>query len=215
MFTIRKDHVFKVVKVLFPLLLLILAIFEINKAVNGVDVNSLRGEVNQLYPWQLALILIISFCAITPMFFYDIILVKLLGIKMSTGKLLQHSFIVNTFSNLIGFGGLVGLMLRSYFYSKYTEEKEGVLKNIASVTLFYLTGISLLAWVVLIFYRDFSLLRETKWLFIAVILVCLYVPIFMGIYIIRYKKVNESLLNGKVALKLITTSVVEWVAVFL
>jgi phosphatidylglycerol lysyltransferase len=214
-FIIRKDQVFKVVKVLFPLWLLILAIFEINKAVNGVDVNSLRNEVSQLPPWELAVILIISFCAITPMFFYDITLVRILGIKMKTRKILQHSFIVNTFSNLIGFGGLVGLILRSYFYTKYTEEKEGVLKNIASVTLFYLTGISLLAWIVPIFFWDIQLLRETKWLFIAVILVSLYVPIFIGIYIIRYKKVNASLLNGKVAVKLITTSVVEWVAVFL
>ena len=110
---------------------------------------------------------------------------------MKASELVQHSFIVNTFSNLIGFGGIVGLMLRSYFYS-YKVEKEGVLKNIASVTLFYLTGISLLAWIVPISFRDFPLLSETKWLFIAVILVSLYVPIFIIIYVIRYKRRNAS-----------------------
>ena len=81
---------------------------------------------------------------------------------MKTRKLIRHSFIANTFSNLIGFGGLVGLMLRSYFYSKYKEEKEGMLKNIASVTLFYLTGISLLAWIVPIFFWDFSASEGNK-----------------------------------------------------
>ena len=35
------------------------------------------------------------------------------------------------------------------------------------------------------------------------------------IYMIRYKKVNASMLNGKVAVQLIVTSVVEWIAVFL
>ena len=149
------------------------------------------------------------------MFFYDIVLVKLLGIKMGKWKLIRHSFIANTYSNLIGFGGLVGLMLRSYFYSKHKEEKQGLLKNIASVTLFYLTGISLLAWIVPIFFWDFPLLRETKWLFIAIIIVGLYVPTFIGLYMIRYKKVKASMLNGKVAIQLIATSVVEWMAVFL
>ncbi len=215
MFKIKKDQLFKVIKVMFPLLLLILAIYEIQQTARGVDVGMLRNEVSQLHPWELALILIVSFCAVTPMFFYDIILVKLLGIKMKTRKLIRHSFIANTYSNLIGFGGLVGLMLRSYFYSKHKEEKEGVLKSIASVTLFYLTGISLLAWIVPIFFWDFPLLRETKWLFIAIIIVSLYVPIFIGIYMIRYKKVNASMLNGKVAVQLIATSVVEWIAVFL
>ena len=215
MFNVRKDQLFKVVKVIFPLLLLMLAIYEIQQTARGVDVGMLRYEVSQLQPWELALILLVSFCAVTPMFFYDIILIKLLGIKMKTRKLLRHSFIANTYSNLIGFGGLVGLMLRSYFYSKHKEEKEGLLKNIASVTLFYLTGISLLAWIVPIFFWDFPLLRETKWLLIAILIVGLYLPIFIGIYIIRYKKVNGSLLNSKVALQLITTSVIEWIAVFL
>lgn len=215
MIKIKKDQLFKVIKVMFPLLLLIFAIYEIQQTASGMDVAMLQNEVNQLQPWELVLILIVSFCAVTPMFFYDIILVKLLGIKMKKRKLIRHSFIVNTYSNLIGFGGLVGLMLRSYFYSKYKEEKEGVLKNITSVTLFYLTGISLLVWIVPIFFWNFPLLRETKWLFIAIIIVSLYVPIFIGIYMIRYKKVNASLLNGKVAVQLIATSIVEWIAVFL
>lgn len=215
MFRIKKDQLFKVIKVMFPLLLLLLAIYEIQQTARGVDVEMLRNEVDQLQPWELGLILIVSFCAVTPMFFYDIILVKLLGIKMKSSKLIEHSFIVNTYSNLIGFGGLVGLMLRNYFYSKHKKEKEGILKSIASVTLFYLTGISLLAWIVPIFFWDFPLLRETKWLFIAILIVSLYAPVFASIYIIRYKKINASMLNGKVALQLIATSVVEWIAVFL
>ena len=125
----RRISYSKLSKYLFPLLLLILAIYEIQQTARGVDVGMLRNEVSQLHPWELALIIIVSFCAVTPMFFYDIILVKLLGIKMKTRKLIRHSFIANTFSNLIGFGGLVGLMLRSYFYSKHKEEKEGHVKK--------------------------------------------------------------------------------------
>lgn len=215
LFKIRKEQVFSVLKVLFPLVLLALAIYEIGETVRGTDIEMIAAEMAQMQPWELALIVIVSFCAIAPMLYYDIILVKVLGIKMKTSSLLQNSFIANTFSNLIGFGGLVGVMLRSYFYSTYKEEKEGVLKNIASVTLFYLTGISLLAWIVPIFYRDFPLLQETRWLFIAVVAVSLYFPIFIGIFMTRYRKADTPSINASRAVQLVVASVFEWIFVFL
>jgi phosphatidylglycerol lysyltransferase len=106
MFKIKKDQLFKVIKVTFPLLLLILAIYEIQQTARGLDVGMLRNEVIQLQPWELALILIVSFCAVTPMFFHDITLVKLLGIKMKTRKLIRNSFMANMYPNLIGLGRL-------------------------------------------------------------------------------------------------------------
>ena len=215
LFKIGKKRVFSVVKVLFPLVLLALAVFEIRQTVGGVDVPTLRSEVSQLQSWELVLILAVSLFAITPMLFYDIILVKMLGIKMKTWSLLRNSFITNTFSNLIGFGGLVGIMLRRYFYSKYTVEKEGVLKSIATVTLFYLTGISLLAWIIAFFYWDFPLLQETRWLFVAVVAVSLYFPIFIGIFITRNRKVDSPQVTTKIAVQLVITSLIEWICVFL
>ncbi|MFJ5765357.1 bifunctional lysylphosphatidylglycerol flippase/synthetase MprF [Lysinibacillus sp. NPDC093210] len=213
MFKIRKEPLMRFLKILFPVILLAIAIYEIQQSLRGVDVNLLRNEVSQLQIWELLLIFFIAFCAITPMIFYDVILAKLLGIKMNKRTLLNNSFIVNTFSNLIGFGGLVGVFLRNYFYSKYKEDREGLLKSIASVTLFYLTGISLLAWLMYVFFWDFPLLKEFRWLSIAVILVSLYVPAFIGMHLIRYKK--GSSLTIKVSLQLIITSVAEWLAVFL
>src|SRR5690606_4823614 len=109
---------------LFPLLLLVLAVYEIQQVARGVDVNLLRNEVSQLQLWELVLILIVSLLAITPMFFYDILLMKVLNIQLKARELIRHSFIANSFSNLVGFGGLVGFFLRNYFYSKYKEEKE-------------------------------------------------------------------------------------------
>lgn len=215
MLEIRKGRMFTVLKVLVPLLLLALAIFEIHQTVRGIDFPTFRLEVSELQPWELVLIFVVSFSALAPMLFYDVILVKVLGITMKTRSVLQNSFIANTFSNLLGFGGLVGVMLRSYFYSKYRVEKEGVLKSIASVTLFYLTGISLLAWIIALFYRDFPLLRETKWLFIAVVAVSLYFPVFIGIYISRFRKSGGPHINANRAVQLVIASVFEWICVFL
>ncbi|WP_438316395.1 bifunctional lysylphosphatidylglycerol flippase/synthetase MprF [Sporosarcina sp. FA9] len=215
LFVIRKGLLIKIIKMLIPIILLGLAIFEIQKSISAVDVNLLQHEVGQLQSWKLILILLISFSAITPMIFYDVLLVKVLKIKMKTKHLVQNSLIVNTFSNLIGFGGLLGVFLRNYFYSKYKVEKEGMFKDIASVTFFYLTGISLLAWIVPLFYWDFHLLRETEWLLVAVLLLSLYFPVFIGIRSIRNRKGNTSLLSAKISLQLIVTSLVEWISIFL
>ncbi|MGE7693310.1 bifunctional lysylphosphatidylglycerol flippase/synthetase MprF [Lysinibacillus sp. NPDC094177] len=212
MFNVQKESLFKFLKILIPIALLAIAIYEILQTISGIDVQLLRKEVSELQIWELLFILFITFCAITPMIFYDVILVKILGIKINKRILLNHSFIVNTFSNLIGFGGLVGVFLRNYFYSKYKEDKEDLLKSIASVTLFYLTGISLLAWIMYLFFWDFPLLKEVRWLKIAVILVSLYVPIFIAMLIIRNKKAGS--INPKISLQLIITSVTEWVAIF-
>lgn len=44
MFRIKKDQLFKVIKVMFPLLLLLLAIYEIQQTARGVDVEMLRTK---------------------------------------------------------------------------------------------------------------------------------------------------------------------------
>ncbi|MBS4219875.1 bifunctional lysylphosphatidylglycerol flippase/synthetase MprF [Bacillus sp. FJAT-49711] len=211
---IEKKQLFQVLKISFPLLLLILAVMEIQKSVKGVDLNLLQQEVSQLQIWELALFFIIALCAVSPMFLYDVMIVRLLGIKISRRRLVKQSFIVNTFSNIIGFGGLVGLLLRSYFYTKYDIEKQGLLKTIASVTLFYLTGISLIAWIIPIGYRNFPLFQETKWLMLAVLAVILYLPLFIGVYIFQNKRKSGSPLKLQVAGKLVIASALEWAAVF-
>ncbi|MBS4201847.1 bifunctional lysylphosphatidylglycerol flippase/synthetase MprF [Bacillus sp. FJAT-49732] len=215
MIKIRKKQLFQVLKILFPLLLLILAVVEILKSVRGVDLNLLQQEISQLQIWEVALFFIVALCAVSPMFLYDTTIVKLLGIKITPKRLVKQSFIVNTFSNIIGFGGLVGLMLRSYFYTKYDVEKQGLLKTIASVTLFYLTGISLLAWIIPIGYRNFPLLHNTKWLMLAVLAVILYLPIFIFLYILQNKRKSGSHLKLQIAGRLVLVSALEWAAVFI
>lgn len=215
MIKIRKEQFFQLVKILFPILLLIFAAVEISKVVNGIDVGLLQLEVSKIEPGKVVLIFVFALIAITPMLFYDVILIKLLGIQMKAKRLVKQSFIINTFSNLIGFGGLVGIMLRNSFYSGYKEEKKGLLKMITSVTLFYLTGISLLAWIVVIGYQKLPIFAEMKWLFLIVLTVGLYFPLFLLYSFIRYKKGHNSSVKYKIATKLIVTSTMEWTFVFL
>ena len=208
----HKDRIFQVVKVIFPLFLLVLAALEIQKI--GINLDLLRSEVSQLQIWEMALVFIISICAITPMFLYDVMLVKLLKIRIPARKLVKQSFIINTFSNLIGFGGLAGLMLRNYYYGKHNRNKQSLLKTIASVTLFAVTGISLFASVMLIGYRNFPLLNEIKWLYFAVLAISLLLPLYILFNLFPRKRKSDSTLSFSFIVRLVSASVLEWTAVF-
>ena len=84
MFNVRKEALLKFLKILCPVILLAIAIYEIQQTVSGIDVHLLQKEVNELQLWELLLIFLITFIAITPMIFYDVILVNILGIKPSS-----------------------------------------------------------------------------------------------------------------------------------
>jgi len=211
---IRKEKALKVAKFIFPLLLLIFAIIEIKKFTGDLNVQLLKNEINQLNIWSLLLILVITFAAVLPMLLYDVILVRILKLNVSKKELLEQSFIANSFSNLIGFGGLIGAMLRTYFFHKLEQDKRKLLGVIASVSLYYLTGISLLSWIVTIRYRHFPLFVDTKWLYFAVVGVGLYLPVFLTIHMIKSKKDNQTLIASNVSFKLVIVSVIEWFAVF-
>ncbi|CAM4104072.1 lysylphosphatidylglycerol synthase domain-containing protein [Lederbergia lenta] len=209
-----RERFFQIIQIILPLLLLILAGVEIQKAISGMNKELLRDVVSQIPNWQIVLIFIISICAITPMFLYDAMLVKLLGIKVRAMRLVKQSFIVNTFSNLVGFGGIAGLILRNYFYAKHDLNKRVLLKNIASVTIFSLTGISLLASVFLLSYRNFSLFDEIGWLFFAVLAVSLFLPSFILFYLVQHQRRTNSSISLAVFVKLVLASLLEWTALF-
>jgi phosphatidylglycerol lysyltransferase len=212
---INKEKFILFLKILFPMILLGLAVYEIKKFTGNVNVQLLRHEVSQLHFAKLLLILLITFCAISPMIFYDVLLTKILAIKVPFKELMKKSFIANTFANFIGFGGLAGATLRAYSYHEYETDKKRLLKIIASVSLYFLTGISLLAWIVLVGYRGFPLFHDKKWLFWASLVVSLYLPVFFVVYLIQRKKAAEFIIDWGMALRLLFVSLFEWIAIFL
>ncbi|MEH7419532.1 bifunctional lysylphosphatidylglycerol flippase/synthetase MprF [Neobacillus drentensis] len=211
---IKKEKLLKVMKFIFPVFLLIFAVFEMKKFTGNINENMLRNEINHLNIWLLLLILGVTFAAVLPMVLYDVILARILSIKVSKRELIEQSFIANSFSNLIGFGGLIGAMLRTYFFHKFEEDNRRLLRVIASVSLFYLTGISFLSWIVTIHYRNFPLFLDTRWLYFAVLGVGLYLPIFFVIHIFKTSQDIQRILTLKSSIKLVIVSVVEWFAVF-
>lgn len=209
------NKIIQSLKYIFPIILLVLAIIEIRKFIIGLNMQLLHHEVSQISIMSLAIILLITMGAVIPMFFYDVITVKILGNNILKKQLIKHSLIVNSFSNLIGFGGLIGAVLRTYFYQTKELEKGKLLKVIATVSLFFLTGISLLSWIVILGYRHIPLLVNTKWLYVAIIVVGLYLPAFIVFSFIKSRKSSSSSITLKIKLQLTFVSFLEWTAIFL
>ncbi len=202
-------------KIIFPLILLVLATIEIKKFAMDLNIQLLQHEIGQVPIATLVFVLLITIGSIFPMFFYDAVIIKILGIKIPKKHLIKQALIVNSFSNLIGFGGIIGVMLRTYFYQKDEFGKGNLLRTIAIVSLFLLTGISLLSWITIVGYRNIPLLVHTKWLYLAVIGVALYLPTLMIITLWREKKNPDPSITIKVKCLLIFVSVLEWSAVLL
>ena len=67
-------------KIIFPLILLVFAAIEIWKFAMNLDVQLLQQEISQIQLAELVVVLLVTIGAITPMFLYDAIIVKRLGI---------------------------------------------------------------------------------------------------------------------------------------
>ncbi len=208
---IMMNRIVSFLKIVFPLALLVLAGYEIQKFAKGLDYGLLSREMSQIQWGDMVVTLLVVAAAIIPMFFYDAIMVKLLRGNTPKKKLVKQSLIANTFSNLIGFGGLIGLMIRTYFYRNHKMDKKTLLTTIASVSLFYLSGVSVLSWIILVGYRDIPLLVNTKWLYLAVIGVALYLPVLLFFV---HKKHKHTEMDIKVRTQLVFVSLCEWGAIF-
>ncbi len=180
-----------------------------------LNIQLLQHEISHIQWEKLIIVLLITMGAISPMFFYDAVIVKILGIKIPTKQFIKQSLIVNSFSNLIGFGGIIGVMLRSYFYQPDKLKKGNVLRTITVVSIFFLTGISLLSWITLVGYRNIPLLAQTKWLYLAVLAVGLYLPVLMAVTLWKKEKEPSPAITIKIKFFLIFVSILEWSAVFL
>ena len=210
----KKGKIFTVVKFLFPLLLLVFALLELKKFIGNLDLGLLQSEIVQLRSGTLILIFFVMFAAVLPMLLYDVMLMKILGIKARKKEVLEQAFIVNTYSNLFGFGGLIGAMLRTYFYHRFENDKRRLVGGIAAVSFFYMAGMSLLAILVALNFSNHPIFVQTKWLFFGVQGIALYLPIFFGIHFVKNKRDKQSLITFGAGVKLFIISLLEWTAVF-
>lgn len=212
---ITKDRIMIGIKILFPVTLLLLVTLELSEMFQTIDVGLLKKYINKLDISALLFIIIGGFISLSPMYLYDYYLSNEIRVEIPKKRMTKYSLISNSFSNLLGFGGLIGIVLRTYFYQRYEPDKKKLLRGIAFITMFYLTGISIFTWVVLFNSWSMPLIRNHHWLFLSVLIVGMIFPALLISFFIKKTKLHTIIQSRKRAISLVIASLIEWAFVFL
>ncbi|GHP15206.1 phosphatidylglycerol lysyltransferase [Lentilactobacillus fungorum] len=144
------------IKLIFVFSVLIFVVRQLAKIIREVNGEQFKTALASQSKESLLLMLIFGFVSILPMLIYDFSIVKFLPTKYSPSYVIRSGWVVNTFTNLLGFGGLLGASLRAHFYGKGATKKQ-ILYAISKVALFLVSGLSLLCLVSLIMIFGFGI----------------------------------------------------------
>jgi phosphatidylglycerol lysyltransferase len=212
---INKKNLFLILKMVIPIFLLSFIFFEGRRFVGDIDVSLLKKHINDLNSYKISIILLIGTVGVLTMSLYDYVFTLRLRMKIPLPKLLQYSFISNSAANLFGFGGFAGAALRVYFYQDYKKNRIEVLKGIAELSVFYLSGLSVLCWLFIIGIFHSSVLNHFTWLIFVIWGIALYLPAML-IGLVYTKRVDIFNKTERVFLyRLVSISVLEWLFVFI
>jgi len=207
----KKKSIFTFLKILFPIFILLLLNYEAKELFKDFNWDLLNIYLNKLTKSNIIVILILGLVCLIPMYFYDVILLKIFHIHIPKRKLIFYSLSANAFSNIVGFGGVAGATLRSYYYKRYVQDNTPYIVIIAKLSLFFLTGLSILSW--LIVFSDFHVYSEIRFIKFAVWAIAAYTPLFMLFFLFGKSFWNFKKLDRGYISELIAVSVFEWLFV--
>ncbi|MCI1287861.1 MAG: bifunctional lysylphosphatidylglycerol flippase/synthetase MprF [[Lactobacillus] timonensis] len=140
----------RIVKVIFVLSVVLFVVVALTSFLRQVDWHKVGTGLASLSPLSILIMLVCGCLAITPMLGYDFAVVKLLKVDFSPLYIIRSGWVTNTINNIAGFGGLIGGTLRAYFYGRKNEKKGDVLIAISKITVFLMSGLSVLCWLALL-----------------------------------------------------------------
>ncbi|WP_158598286.1 lysylphosphatidylglycerol synthase domain-containing protein [Falsibacillus albus] len=209
---IKNKYVSLSLKLLFAFGMILLLYFESRKMLRNFDFHLVERHIHELTLQQIVVLLVVGMVAVLPMCLYDFALVRFFHIRIPLLRTLRYAYAANSYSNFLGFGGVGGAALRVYFYQKNKFDKFHLVKAIASLSLFYLTGLSIICWTIVFHIFFTPVLTELKWVKFVVWGFALYTPILLVVYYVR-KSQNNIIFRRKYVLSFICTSFLEWTSV--
>ena len=94
-----------ILKIIFVSIVFIFVIREFSHILKGVNLEYIIRYKDRLSLWNIVIIALCGIISFAPLSFYDFILKKKVGIKLSYAKLYKYSWIASSVSSLMGFGG--------------------------------------------------------------------------------------------------------------
>nr|WP_035179348.1 bifunctional lysylphosphatidylglycerol flippase/synthetase MprF [Lentilactobacillus farraginis] len=150
------DKRMTLIKLLFVFSVLIFVVRQLAKIIRQVNGEAFKQVLESQSNGSLLLMLVVGFVSILPMLIYDFSIVRFLPTHFSPWYIVRSGWVVNTFTNLLGFGGLLGASLRAHFYGKGASRKQ-IVYAISKVALFLISGLSLLCLAALVMIFGFGI----------------------------------------------------------
>ncbi|AQY51436.1 lysylphosphatidylglycerol synthetase [Listeria weihenstephanensis FSL R9-0317] len=130
------------VKIIFVVFVLAFVVYEVISIGTTTDFGALKDNLTSQSPENIIIMIVVGLLAVTPMLIYDFVIVKLLPGTFPTSHIIASGWITNTFTNIGGFGGVLGASLRANFYGKNADHKQ-ILLAISKIALFLVSGLSI------------------------------------------------------------------------
>ena len=197
-----------IIKALFIFSVLLFVITEVGKIAKEVSGDQLATALASQSWWHLLSMVVIGIIAVTPMLTYDVMITKFLPNHYSLGYILKAGWITNTFTNIGGFGGVLGASLRANFYNKAASKKQ-IVFAISKIALFLVSGLSLYCMISLVLVYGFQIGHMYSSYWIWLIGGALYFPVIFIFTRVNDSEFFEGLTLGNVV-RLLSGSFGEW-----
>ena len=115
---------FTVIKVLFAFSVFTFVAYEIGQIFKKLDWAHVGASLMARTPLEIIIMLVGGLIAVVPMLGYDFMIVRFLPENYTVPYVVRSGWITNTFTNIAGFGGVLGATLRANFYNKNATKKQ-------------------------------------------------------------------------------------------
>ena len=174
---LTKKNALSILKVLFPIAVLLLVIYQSKKELTDLSFKRTLYIINGIERYDLFILVLLGLLAVSAMSFYDFVLKRTLRLNIPNWKVFRVSFVANSFNNVLGFGGLAGVGLRTMLYKEHTNDVKRLVAGIAWLTSSALLGLSVFS--ILTIARILpvgEITGEKPWLWAVIAGVALIVP---------------------------------------
>lgn len=195
-------------KLIFVLSIIVIVLFELISIGKSISPSELNTILTTIPIWKVGLIAVVGFISVIPMLGYDVVLVNMLGTDIDKRSLYESSWMINTMNNIVGFGGLVSMGLRSEVYGKNKDGKD-VAKALSKILLLLMSGLSIYSFIALLILGTHSDMAYLKQYWIWLVGGSLYFPVVLFLSFMK-KDGYIGGMTSSIRLKLVLTSFLEW-----
>ncbi|WP_195570609.1 flippase-like domain-containing protein [Paenibacillus sp. 1001270B_150601_E10] len=206
---IRQPWLKKSLKIVFPIAVIVFVFFHGKKELSQFSISDSLHAIRLLSSERFTALIILGMLAVATMYGYDWLLIRSIGKKFRAAKIFRTSWIANTFNGIFGFGGVVGVGVRSILYRETDKDTPKLLIALAWMAPSMISGLSLLSIAVLVgILPVHEVLAGRSWMWIVLVVVACLFPA----YLISSRWKGKHHANMGLTFGYTLVSFLEWVA---